>query len=146
MVPEFEMIEQLARKYLLFTLCVCTIINRSISLIRKFELNIGINYIPNNTYHMTHLNSIVVRVFDHHAGDCGSIPRRGRFYNHRMFSLSIHKRADAKYKFQYYISFFIDSVVVSVLVRYAGDHGSIHGQVAFLVTEQSDVKYNLRYI
>ena len=69
------MIEQLARKYLLFTLCVCTIINRSISLIRKFELNIGINYIPNNTYHTTHLNSIVVRVFDHHAGDCGLIPR-----------------------------------------------------------------------
>ena len=63
-----------------------------------------------------------------------------------MFSLSIHKRADAKYKFQYYISFFIDSVVVSVLARYAGDHGSIHGQVAFLITKQANVKYNFSYM
>ena len=51
-------------------------------------------------------------------------------------------RADVKYRFRYYISFFIDSVVVSVLARQAGDHGSIHGQVAFLVPKQADVKYN----
>ena len=55
-------------------------------------------------------------------------------------------RADVKYRFRYYISFFIDSVVVRVLARYAGDHGSIHGQVMFLVTEQADVEYNFCYI
>ena len=56
--------------------------------------------------------------------------------------LWVREKADAKYKFRYNISFFIDSVVVRVLARYAGDHGSNHGQVAFLVTKIADVKYN----
>ena len=63
-----------------------------------------------------------------------------------MSFLRVRQRADVKYKFWYEISFFIESLVVSVLARQTRDHGSIHGQVAFLVTEQSDVKYNLRYI
>ena len=52
----------------------------------------------------------------------------------------MHMRADDKYGFRYNISFFIDSVVASVLARQAGDHGSIHGQVAFLVTKRVDFK------
>ncbi len=63
-----------------------------------------------------------------------------------MFFLSINKRADVKYRFRYDIGFFIDSVVVSVLARHAGDHGSIHGQVAFLVTKRGDFKHNFCYI
>ena len=84
----------------------------------------------------------MVSIFAWQAGNRGSILRRGGFYNHCMFFLSIHMRADVKYRFRYYISFFIDSVVVSVLARQAGDHGSIHGQVAFLVPKQADIKYN----
>ena len=78
--------------------------------------------------------SIVLSIPACHEGDRGSFPRQGGFYNHCMFFLSIHKRADVKYRFRYNISFFIDSVVVSVLARYARDHGSIRGQVAFFVT------------
>ena len=63
-----------------------------------------------------------------------------------MYFLWVRKKADDKYRFRYNISFFIDSVVVSVLARYAGDHGSIHGQVAFLFTKKIDVKYNFCYI
>ena len=37
------------------------------------------------------------------------------------------KTVDAKYIFNYYISFFIDSLVESVLACYARDHGSIPG-------------------
>ena len=58
----------------------------------------------------------------------------------------MHMRADDKYGFRYNISFFIDSVVVRVLARYAGDHGSIHGQVAFLVAKKFDDKCNFCYI
>ena len=91
---------------------------RSISLIRTCELNIDkiihqIIYYP--TDHI--LVSIVVSIPACHAGDRGSIPRRGGFYNNCMFFLSTRNRADAKYKFQYNTSFFIESVEVSVLAR-----------------------------
>ena len=56
--------------------------------------------------------------------------------------LFIRKKADFKYRFRYNISFFIDGVVVCVLASYARDHGSIPGQVAFLVLHSADVKYN----
>ena len=63
-----------------------------------------------------------------------------------MYFLRVRKEASVKYRFRYNISFFIDSVVASVLARQAGDHGSIHGQVAFLVTKKRDFKYNFCYI
>ncbi len=68
--------------------------------------------------------------------------RRVEWYYNGFFSLWVRKRADVKCTFRYNVSFFNDSVVVSVLARQAGDHGSIHGQVAFLVPKQADVKYN----
>ena len=63
-----------------------------------------------------------------------------------MYFLRVRKKADVKYRFRYNISFFIDSVVVSVLASYVRDHGSIPGQVAFLVTKKVDFKYNFCYL
>ena len=57
-----------------------------------------------------------------------------------MYFLWVPNSADIKYRLRDVISFLIDSVVVCVLACHAGDHGSIHGQVAFLVTKKSDVK------
>ena len=59
----------------------------------------------------------MVRISAWLSGDPSSIPKMGEFYKYRMFFLSINNRANVKYKFQYYISFFIDSVVVRVLAR-----------------------------
>ncbi len=42
-----------------------------------------------------------------------------------MYFLSINKKTDVKYVFNYNIIFFIDSVVVSVLTCYTGSQGSI---------------------
>ena len=92
------------------------------------------------------LNSIVDTSPACHAQDSGSIPRRGRFYNHRIIFLKARQRADVKYKFWYEISFFIESLVVSVLARQTRDHGSIHGQVVSFVTKKTDVKYNFCYL
>ena len=66
---------------------------------------------------MTIPYGLMAKIASFNPAGSGSIPRRGGFYNHCMLFLSTHNRADGKYKFRYNISFFIDSVEVSVLAR-----------------------------